>query len=191
MSDQFMQIGLPAHLKVTNEFGHLRIARRWFHPRFISLTLFVIVWDGFLIFLYITTIRKLLSGDPGAIQTLLFSFGHTVAGIVLTYYILGGYLNSTVIDLDFDSLTIKNGPLPSFGNMKIPSRTLRQLYVKEDGYIRSDGGIMTYAVHAILDDQKSIKLVGGLYNHEQAMYMEQEIEKVLHIEDMPVRGETR
>ncbi len=191
MSDQFMQIGLPANLKVTNEFGHLRIARRWFHSRFIPLTFFIIVWDGFLIFLYTMLIRKLVAGDLSVIPMLLYPFFHAIIGIGLTYYILAAYLNSTVIDLDFDSLTIKSGPLPYFGNMNIPARTLRQLYVKEDGYIRSEGGIMTYAVHAILNDQKSIKLVGGFYNQQQAMYIEQELEKVLHIEDMPVKGEIR
>ncbi len=190
MSDQFMQIGLPANITISNEFGHVRIIRRWFHSKYIFFTFFTIVWDGFLIFLYVTRIRSLLSGDLGAIEILLFSFFHLVAGIVLTYYTLAGYLNKTIIDVDFDSLTIKNGPLPSPGNKIIPSRTLRQLYVKVDGYYHSRD-VMTYGVHAIMDDQRDIELVGWLDAREQALYIEQEIEKALHIEDKPVEGEVR
>jgi hypothetical protein len=190
MSNEFMQIGLPANIKVTNEFGHLRIVWRWFHIKYIFMTLVVIILDGCLLTLYATPVRDLLSGnlDLNIIPMLLLLLLHGTVCIGVTYFMLAGYVNRTVIDVDFDRLTVKSGPLPVWGNKKIPSRTLRQLYVKGNTY--SDmGTIMTYAVRAITDDQRNIKLLGGLDSTEQALFIEQEIEKFLHIEDKPIKGQ--
>ena len=50
---------------------------------------------------------------------------------------------------------------------------------------------MTYEVHLIDRNYKHAKLVTGLPSSEHALYLEQEIERFLHIADRPVRGEYR
>jgi hypothetical protein len=67
---------------------------------------------------------------------------------------------------------------------------LKQLYAKEDGYSRS-GYPISYAVHALTDEQRNIKLLAGLDTSEQALFIEQEIERVLNLRDQPVKGEIR
>jgi hypothetical protein len=190
MSDEFMQIGLPPNITVANEFGHLRIVRKWFSYKYIFLTVFAIFWCGFLLFWYGSILSFPRIEVPAVIAALLFPLLHVAVGIGLAYYTLAGYLNKTVIEVGFDSLTIKHGPLLTWGNRKISPRELKQLYVKEDGYSRG-GQVTSYAVHAIMSDQKNIKLLEGLDTSEQALFIEQEIEKFVRIEDRPVKGEIR
>lgn len=51
------------------------------------------------------------------------------------------------------------------------------------------GGSATYEIHAITHSGRTIKPVSGLESSEQALFIEQEIEKHLNIKDTPVKGE--
>ena len=42
-------IDTPDSIKVSKNFQQLRIVKKWFGLKFIFLTLFVIIWDAFLI----------------------------------------------------------------------------------------------------------------------------------------------
>ena len=114
---------------------------------------------------------------------------HGAVGIGLSYYVLAGYINRTVIKVNRNMLTIKHGPLPWFGNKQLHSHDLAQLYCKECMHRHKNSSSCTYEVHAILKDGQHAKLVTGLDESEQALYLEQEIERFLRIEDQPVRGE--
>lgn len=192
MANEFMEIGIPEKITVTRDFQHLQIVRKWFGFRFIVLTLFVIVWDAFLLNWYASILSFPSLSGPG-LMFALFPLLHVAAGVGLTYYTLAGYLNRTTIDVDFNSLTIRHGPLPWWGNQDVSSRQLRQLYSKRDdhgssGYRR---GYPAYSVHAITEERRNLKLLSGLDTSEQALFIEQEIEKFLKIEDKPVKGAIR
>jgi hypothetical protein len=192
MTTQYAELGIPEKIKIDKDFQHLHIVRKWFGFKFIFLTLFAIVWDGFLIFWYVTAFLS-FAGGAGELLMLLFPLLHVALGIGLTYYVLTGYLNSTVIDVDFNSITVEHGPLPFWGNKQVVSKMIAQLYCKRDdtlgnrGFYNANG----YAVHAITVDRRNIKLLSGLDNSEQALFIEQEIESFLKIEDKPVKGEIR
>jgi len=190
MSSEFADIGIPDNIKIAKNFQHLRIVRKWFGFKFIFLTLFVIVWDAFLLNWYSMALSP--SFRIGVdLMFVLFPLLHVTVGIGLTYYVLTGYLNKTRIDVDFNSITVRHEPLPFWGNKKVSSKTIKQLYCKKDDLYGSRNGYRVFAVHAITNERRNIKLLSGLDNSEQALFIEQEIEKFLNIEDKPVKGEIR
>ena len=192
MSSKFEDIGIPEKIQVKKEYGHLLIVRKWFGFKFIFLTLFVVFWDAFLINWYSMAFSSTLEGMFDLpLMFILFPLLHVVVGVGLTYYVLTGYLNKTFIDVDFNSVTVKHKPLPLWGNKTVPSNSIVQLYCKQDMFLGSRSSYRTFAVHAITRERKNIKLIAGLDTSEQALFIEQEIERFLNIEDKPVKGEIR
>jgi len=187
---EFTEIGIPDKIHVDKNFQHLHIVRKWFGFKFVLLTLVVIAWDAFLINWYASAFASPFQ-DAFDLMFVLFPLVHVAVGIGLTYYTLAGYLNRTFIDVDFNSITIRHAPIPFLGNKKIPSKTIRQLYCKRDDFPGGHRTNRAFAVHAITSERRNIKLLSGLDTSEQALFIEQEIEKFLNIEDKPVKGEIR
>ena len=163
---------IPDNIKVSKNFQHLRIAVKWFRFKFIALTLFVIGFDAFLSNLYSTAF-------PSEIVIVV------VVNIGLIYYALAGYLNTTYIDVDFNSTIVRYEPLPLWGNKKISTKTIAQLYVEGDyffGIQNKTTGYHFYNVHAITNAKSIVKLVQGL-DYEEASFVKQEIEKFLNIDE--------
>jgi hypothetical protein len=86
-------------------------------------------------------------------------------------------------------LEISHKPIPWLGNKRLKSAELKQIYVKEKIKRNNNNTSVTYEVRAILLNGKSIKIISGLPNSEQALYVEQEIERYIGIEDVKVKGE--
>jgi len=192
MTSEFTEIGIPENIKINKNFQQLRIVRKWFGIKFIFLTMFVFVWDAFLINWYVMAFSSLsFSQNAVYLMPLLFPLIHVAFGIGLTYYTLAGYLNKTFIDVNFNSITIRHEPLPFWGVKKVSSKKVIQLYCKRDDFFNSRNIYRPFAVHAITNERKNIKLLSGLDNSDQALFIEQEIEKFLSIEDKPVKGEIR
>lgn len=190
MTNEYSDIGIPGNIHVDRNVHHLRITRKWFGFKFIFFTLFVLVWDAFLINWYSMAFSSNIQ-DMFDLMFFLFPLLHVAVGIGLTYYVLTGYLNNTFIDIDYDWITVRHGPLPFFGNKKISSKTAVQLYCKSDDLLGAHNNYRTFAVYVITRDRRNIKLLSGLDNTEQALFIEQEIENFLNIEDKPVKGEIR
>ena len=185
MPDELMDIGIPENIEISNEFHHMQIKRKWFNFSFIFFTLFVIVWDGFLFNWY------WMAFSSFNIMAIFFPLLHLSIGLGLTYYVVAGYLNKTFVDVDFDSLIIKHRPIPFWGNKNIRSKTLTQIYCKRDGPYGFLNRAYSYSVRAITNDRENIELLSGLDSSEQALFIEQEIEKFLGITDRPIKGELR
>jgi hypothetical protein len=190
MLGKYTEIGIPDSIKSDKNFQQLRITRKWFGFKFILLTLFIIIWDAFLINWYVMAFSSSFQGTFNYI-IFLFPLLHVSFGLGMTYYVVAGYINKTMIYVDFNSITIRHGPVPFWGNKRVSSKTVTQLYCKRDEYFGSYRGYGTFAVRAITNEQRNIKLLTGLDTSEQALFIEQEIEKFLNIEDKPVKGEIR
>ena len=80
------------------------------------------------------------------------------------------------------SLAVKHGPFPWLGNETLSASEIKQLYAKADE--SSDGEPDTFAVHAVTHIGMNVQLVSGLDSSEQALFVEQEIEK--YLADEPV-----
>jgi hypothetical protein len=117
-----------------------------------------------------------------------------VAGLVSFYWALTSMVNHTSVVVGGGRLTVTRAPLPW------PKRTLGaadivQLYCMERTHQdRAPGrgkssAVRTYDVLAKRRHERDLLLVTELPDPEQALFLEQEIERALGIRDEPVRGE--
>lgn len=181
-----MQIGLPEKMQMQNHGSYVEITRKWFGFQTIILTAFVLFWDSFLLFWY----SEVLQQGAGIIF-ILFPLLHVGVGVGLTYYLLASWFNTTHVYIGNLQLGIRHRPIPWFGNKDVPAGNLAQLYSKEKISYSKNGRRVSFEVRANTKDGRNIKILGGLESQEQALYIEQQVEKYLHIRDAPVPGEIK
>lgn len=191
-------VPIPDRFTVTDEGQELTIQYRWFQWALFFLLFFAIAWDSFLIGWYWMLTSGPFGGDngmPGPFKLIFFVFpiAHVAVGVGLTYFVLAGFLNSTVIRVADGMLRVRHGPIPWRGNLDLPTDGIEQIYCqKKLRTNRDDDGrtttSMNYEVHAVINGQKN-KLLGGLNDADHALFIEQRLERFLGIEDRPVPGE--
>ena len=180
-----LEVPLPKGITVEREGYELAITRRWMSPKYFLLIFFCLIWDGFLCFWYSIA----LAG--GAWIMAVFALGHTAIGALITYSTIAGFVNSTLIRVGSGALAVRHGPLPWSGNKQLDSSGITQIYCKERIQRGRNSTTTTYEVHAATNGGVQAKLVDGLDSDDQALYLEQEIERFLSIKDVPVAGELR
>jgi hypothetical protein len=191
MKKKPIEIGLPDKFEFTH-YGHfIRIVRKWFGPKIVYFSLFAILWNSF-IFFYIQDLVQqcFFVKAPSTAKITFIPIAHILVGIILTYYVIAGYLNKTVIRVDNENIRVKHRPIPFFfGNKKLDSSGIKQRYSKEKmGYGQDRNNITHYELRAITIDKGDVKLL-RLDSPKQALFVEKAIEKFLRIEDKSVKGE--
>lgn len=186
-------VPIPAQFTVEDDGHELTIRQRWFQWAILFLMFFAIAWDSFLVGWYSMFAGG--GGPPGVFGIVFFVFpiAHVAVGVGLTYFVLAGFLNSTVIRVADGMLSVRHGPLPWRGNLDLPTDGIEQIYCQnkihksrdDDGHTRTS---MQYEVHAVINGQKQ-KLLGGLHEADHALFVEQRLERFLGIEDQGVPGE--
>ncbi len=171
-------------IKIENSAERLRITRRWFTPATIFLAFFTLVWDGFLIFWY-----TMAMGGGAPVEMLLVPLLHLVVGIYLTYTVLCGFVNRTIVELNREQLEVWFDPMPWPGEKTIQTAQIKQLYCKERVKRSKNGPRYSYQLFAVTQDDEEVKVLSGLHSPDIAAVFEQEIERWLRIEDHPVVGE--
>jgi hypothetical protein len=162
---------------------HVVLERRWFTPALIFMVFFCLFWDGFLVVWYGAVLSG--KGHPSAVMA-LFPLIHVSVGIFITYTTLCGFVNRTRIAVENGVLSVRHGPLPWRGNRDIPLSNLAQLFCREQ--VGSKGS-RSYSLNALLKEGDSVPLIKSLNEPDQALYIEQLLEKRLGIVDVPVAGE--
>lgn len=171
----------PASIHVEEDTEPRRLWFAWFRPSIILLTFFCIAWDGFLVFWYTMAFKA-----PQIIWIMvLFPICHLAIGIGLTYSMLAGYLNRTVITLSSDLLNVWHGPVPWWGNCNLPCDQIEQLYCTTEYRGRNS---TQYALNALLAEGGKVKLLSA-DDLDMALFCEQKLEEWLQIEPEPVAGE--
>lgn len=162
-------------------------AWRWFSPVAFFLIFFCIAWDGFLIFWYTMALTH-----RGPWIMVLFPICHVAIGVSLTYFTIATFINSTHVTARRGELSIHSGPLPWFGNRSLPSASVKQIFSRavnssnrSNGF-NNAGGNATFAVHAVLDDGRTVRLVGGLKGPDEANFLQQQLEKRLNVRPSPL-----
>jgi hypothetical protein len=162
------------------------LVRRWYSSRYLLQLAFCVFWFGFLGVWY----SKALSG--GNLTMILFPLLHVGAGVWLSYSTLAGFLNRSRISVRDGFLEVRHGPIPWRGNRRIPVAELEQLYCEEQVSTNSKGHSgPTYRLNAILRGGRKLTLLSGLTAADQALFLEQEIERRLEIPDRAVADEYR
>jgi hypothetical protein len=179
---KYIDIGIPEGLETKDLGDHREISRRWFSYRTLIITAFAGFWDLFLIFWY----RQAFGGAD--MMAVLFPLLHVAVGIGLTYYVVASWCNRTSISFDREKIIVRHFPVPWRGNLQIDVRDIKQLYAKETKKQNEGSFYYTYQVRAITREGRNILFVGGLSTSEQAVYIEQSLEKYFGIEPQPVQG---
>lgn len=146
--------------------------------------LFTIFWDGFMVMWFSIAIAG------GLWEMAAFGSIHGLVGVGLTYSLMRQILNRTHFVVEGERLSVRHRPFPWPGSFEFKGDRLEQLFVTKGEAYRVNGRpIMDYRVMAKVRGIKEKILVKGLRTYEQARFIEQEIERVLEIEDRPMAGE--
>jgi hypothetical protein len=174
------EIAMPGGMFVDYGAQSLHIERRWFSMKYVPMAFFCVAWDAFLIFWY----SMAFTANPGWIF-IVFPIAHVAVGVGLTYSTLAGFLNSTKVDVDSQFVSIAHGPMPWLGDRTIATGDVKQFYTKED---RGEKG-STFDLYLMTKDNKSIKMIDGMDSVDAGLFIEQQVESWLQIDDQPVAGE--
>jgi hypothetical protein len=178
-------VPLPERFRSDSRGDRFRVSWTWRSPAAFMLLVFAVAWWAFLVNWYS---RAMSSGDLFAI---LFPIAHVAVGIGVAYRGLAGLLNTTHVEVERNgTLVVKHTPLPWWPAPRISASDLEQLYTTTKVRSSKNGTTTTFELHAVLRDHKNRKLLAGLTSLDQALYLEQEIERHLGIRDRPVAGET-
>ena len=175
---------LPPGMSIDESAGGTIITRRWFSVAILFLIFFCVAWDAFLIFWY----GIAFTTHAPWIMT-VFPLVHVAVGVGLTYFTLAGIFNRTWIKAVDGVVSVLHGPLPWAGNQVIPCSEIEQFFCKEKVSHGKNGPSVRYEVWFARHDGTSRKLLGGTLTDEQAIYVEQRLEKALGITDRTVAGE--
>jgi hypothetical protein len=177
------EVTLPSRFRIERDMESLRITRKWFSPVAFFLLFFAVFWNGFMI------VWHAIALGTGMWVMSAFGLIHTGIGIGLIYVVLAKFLNTTVITANKFELSVISGPLPWRGNKRIEAGQVRQLYCKEKVSHGKNGASVSYSVEAVMNDNTRQTLAAGFENSDQALFVEQQIERHLGIADVPVAGE--
>jgi hypothetical protein len=164
----------------------IELSYRWFGKQHMGLMLFAVIWNCFLV----VFIPAILSS--GEFEPLIFMTPFILVGLGFAYYVLSGYLNRTTIMIGGQGLDISHAPIPVFGasNKMVDRRAIEQVYcTRRVAYLSNDVPVYVFDVHYIEKGGSDQTLVKGLDALNKAVFIEQQIERLYRIEDMPVDTE--
>lgn len=178
------EVPMPKKITVEDLGGELRIVYRWFTPAAYFLIFFCLFWDGFLVFWYFIAFHQ-----NAPLMMKVFPIIHVAVGVGLTYFVVALFVNKTTITTGEGLLSVRHGPLAWPGSRTLNSDEIDQVYCIEKLRTNNDRVTRTFDVYLKMTDDDREKLVSGLEDIQQALFIEQEIERFLRIDDTPVAGE--
>ncbi len=157
----------PSGIQVEMLGGNdVRILRSWFNPGLFFLLFFCIAWDVFLIFWYWLAI---FSQDQIVWMAVCFPVLHVAVGVALTYYVLAGFLNKTIVDITKSDISIRHRPVPWLGNKTIMRQDILEIELEYNG-VSDDAKGRQMTVSAHHTDGRQVVLLNGL-EARKAEYM--------------------
>ena len=176
-------IPIPEKFKVFYDRDQLVIRRKWFSPALFFLIPFTMFWDGFMVMWFYISITQEIY--------IMAAFGtlHGLVGLGLTYFVICSFVNATDITVDHQHVGVKIHPFPWPGSKQISTTNITQLYCDERVTRNKNGTSLSYSVKIIDQNGKSIKLVSGLRDPEEAKFIESKVEEILGIKNQTVAGE--
>ena len=177
------EVALPKSLQIDKTGKSIKMSIKWFDYSVLFLTFFCCFWDIFMLVWYGIAIFE------GIWIMAIFGLLHAGVGVGLTYFCLCSWFNTTEIELDGNYFRITHGPLPWWGNKEMPTSEFVQFFTKEHMTRGKHGPHYTYELYGILKNGGKEKLISGLNSVEQSLFLEQEAERFLGIEDEAVPGE--
>ena len=177
------EVVMPKNIESLELRSEINLYRRWWSSKFFGIGFFALFWNGFMIVWY--TMALAMEAYP----MMLFGTIHALVGIGMIYWVAAGIFNTTEVRATKNRLYIKHRPVPWVGNRELDVSQIDQLYTKMKVTQNKGSTSYSYEVHAVLKGGKQLKLISGLDSSEEALYIEQELERFLGIKDRPVSGE--
>ncbi len=181
----------PEGIEMFRLRSELNIDYKWRNTQSTNyfMLFFTMVWNAMIL---PSAFAAVMSGD---LISLLFMSIHIGVGVWLLLGQLSKFINSTFITVDEHYLIIENRPIsnPWFKNKQIPVKNIEQVFVKKKN-TGSVNGNPTYGYSVVAIEKRTkreIPLIEGMSKSDKALFIEQEIEYFLGIEDRPIRGEVR
>lgn len=176
-------VPMPAKLKLLYKGTSFVIQRKWFSAKYIFLLFFTVFWNAFMVGWHAISLSQ------GMMIMSVAGLLHTAVGVFIAYITIAGFLNKTDIIIKRGQLVVKHYPLPWPGSKNISTNEIEQLYCKENISRSKNGTTRTYEVKVILNNRTDQSLVKNMEDVQQALFIEQEIENKLGIENREVAGE--
>ncbi|MEM7168264.1 MAG: hypothetical protein AAF581_22650 [Planctomycetota bacterium] len=176
-------VPMPRGFMVHRGQDRLKITRRWFGPRVIFLVAVTVLWTGF---------GLVWNGGALARGEWVFSLAgaaYVAVGLGLAYFSLAGIFNTTEIVVANGRIGVRHGPIPWLGNISLRAAKPKQLYAKRKLRRHQHGADESFEIYVITTSGRHTRILRGLPTIKQAVFIEQQIEGFLDIEDRPVRGE--
>jgi hypothetical protein len=164
---------------VKDDGSSLRVGFRWIWARFTGPAVMCLVWNCFVVLWYWNALR---SGDRIGWLAIIITIPHGAVGLFLVYATLAGLLNRTVVTVTSEFVTVRQGPVPWWGNRRLPIDEIERLYCDQETDSAERGCIYGYRVNALTKAASKVDLVAEL-DSAQALFIKQELERWLNIED--------
>ena len=175
---------------MTDTGQQLIIRLRWWQWTALFLIFFCIAWDSFLVFWYSMAFGAPMHGAGGVRWIMVvFPIAHVAVGVGLTYFALTMLVNRTIVTVDITHLSVRHGPLPWAGNRDLVTADIAQFFCKEKMAQGKNGASCTYSVQVRLRDGTARQLLSGIGDEDDALFIEQALERWLGLKDEPVAGE--
>jgi hypothetical protein len=181
------EIPCPPRIHVEETANMWTAHWRWFSPAILFLIVFCIAWDSFLIFWY-----SIAFTHKGPWLMVVFPIAHVAVGVSLTYFVIASLLNTTRVTATRSELSIQSAPMPWIGNRVLPASTVRQIFSRitisnsNSNLNNNYGSQRTIGVFAVLDDGRTIRLIGGLKDSDEANFLQQQLKKRLNLKPSPL-----
>jgi hypothetical protein len=183
---------LRSGIQIERSDKELRLTKAWYdkkNARF--LIFFASLWNLIIgVFWLYIPIEIILTQDLTKLSQIVFLIPHTIIGLLFIYYLIAIYKNYIVISVTDTVLIVEHEPLPWVITQRISSSKLLQLYVKQEGILKTKKEVIKlYDLCAKLKDGTDVKLLSSLPSEDVGQFLEKQIEQYLGIIDQPIEGE--
>lgn len=188
MSRPKPEIPLPEGIKVVHDEEGFKIIRDWTKVYGILLGAFAGFWG----FAAVRGIQSISVLTPGNIFTIVLTL---LPALIAGYCAAAFFRNKTTITVGHTNIKLTQAPLPMPypGNKSFKLCSIKQLYIRERISYSSKSRTKNYFydLHLIDGGNRHLKILSSLRSKEQALYIEQEIEQYLGIQDVDIEGTVR
>lgn len=175
---------VPDGVDVAAGPNELVISFAWWNVRYIFQLVFCLFWNGFMVMWFSVNLAS------GNYPFVAFGMIHASVGLWLLYSGVAGLVNRTTITASNNSLTIAHGPVPWRGGRTLGRDELSQLYCVQHVTHGKNTTHVTWSVDAVDRNDRSVSLLTGITDRQQALFFEKRVERYLGIVDRRVAAES-
>ena len=174
---------LPKKLEINTFDGYMQITHIWHSVETYFTLLSAVIFNGIWIINGYSGMALLESDKPLVLKLLLLIY--IAIGLGLIYFTTARWLNKTQVYVSKNTLEVKHQPIPWFGNKRLKTKDIKQIFVKEIIRKSNRGGIGSKSINVegLTSENKTFKLVTGVHYHQNAVLIEKKIEEYLGIEN--------